>query len=187
MISKQNQNLQKWGIWWKIQRNYEKETEINQILVTETVLYMCLESCACLSQETYLFAFYSLVIFTIKKCKIWICACISSDAPLVQIPDVNGGSPADTSQLNVRSNMSPDGSREEAAFHHLATNAHSCLVMASRCRSRCGGGTLCASAQALSVNPFISSMMVRLLQRSRQEFSGILTGLSTYRHSRGVR
>lgn len=116
---------QKWGIWWKIHRNYEKETEINQVLVTETVLYVCLESCNCVSQETFLFAFYSLVIVTTKKCKIWncVCMCISSDAPWVQIPDVSGGSPADTSQLNVRSNMSPDGSCEEAAFHYLPTVA----------------------------------------------------------------
>lgn len=35
-----------------------------QVLVTETVLYVCLKSCKCLSQEAFLFAFDSLVIFT---------------------------------------------------------------------------------------------------------------------------
>jgi len=45
----------------------DKETEINQVLVTETVLYVCLQSCKRLSQEASLFAFYSLVIFTTEQ------------------------------------------------------------------------------------------------------------------------
>lgn len=169
----------------------DKETAINQVLLTETVLYVCLKSCKCLSQDAFLFAFYSSVIFTTEKLKIWNCMHVHIAGKMLRCSVGTNPwrqwSSADTPQLNVCSNMSPDHSCEEAAFCYLTTNAYSCLVMASQCRSRCHRGTLCASAQASSVNPFISTTMVRLLQCSRQEFSGILTGLSTYRHKRGVK
>lgn len=47
--------------------------------------------------------------------------------------------------------------------------------MASQCRSQSHWSALCASAQAPSVNPFVSTTAVRLLQCLSQQFSGILT------------